>query len=148
MINAETACRIQEAVDLKKPFIDKDMTVGGKLMGNDAEQMIQVFLDVPIGTPVADMFEKAGGCENHGIAKDCGELGLWADHLPEHASHGRTSLSRRQADFLPASAFRKVRKKSDCWYVPAVQIKCGWNSLQKVLVPRWWASSIANRHWK
>lgn len=74
VINAETACRIQEAVDLKKPFIDKDMTVGGKLMGNNTEQMIQVFLDVPIGTPVADMFEKAGGCENHGIAKDCGEL--------------------------------------------------------------------------
>lgn len=61
VINAETACRIQEAVDLKKPFIDKDMTVAGKIAENEQDKLIQVFLDVPLGTSVSDMFQKAGG---------------------------------------------------------------------------------------
>ncbi len=67
VINAETACRIQEAVDLKKPFIDKNMTVAGKIKGND--DLIQVFFDVPLGISVKSMFEKAGGLSN-----DYGEL--------------------------------------------------------------------------
>ena len=36
--NAETACRIQEAVDEHKPFIDKDMTVAGKIAGNEQDR--------------------------------------------------------------------------------------------------------------
>ena len=58
--NAETVCRIQEAVDEHKPFIDKDMTVAGKIAGNEQDKLIQVFLDVPLGTKVSAMFEKAG----------------------------------------------------------------------------------------
>lgn len=69
VINAETACRIQEAVDLKKPFIDKDMTIAGKIAGNEQDKLIQVFFDVPLGTKVSDMFQKAGG-----IADGYGEL--------------------------------------------------------------------------
>ncbi len=67
VINAETTCRIQEAVDLKKPLIDKNMTVAGKLKGN--ENLIQVFFDVPLGISVGEMFEKAGG-----LAEGYGEL--------------------------------------------------------------------------
>lgn len=67
VINAETACRIQEAVDLKKPLIDKNMTVAGKL--KDDTQLIQVFFDVPLGISVGSMIEKAGG-----LSKDYGEL--------------------------------------------------------------------------
>ena len=63
VINAETACRIQEAVDDKKPFIDKDLTVAGKIAGNSKECLIQTFLDVPLGTTVAEMFRAAGGIE-------------------------------------------------------------------------------------
>lgn len=69
VINAETACRIKEAVDDKKPFIDKDITVGGKIAGNAQDKLIQVFLDVPLGTKVKSMFEKAGG-----VADTYGEL--------------------------------------------------------------------------
>ena len=57
VINAESVCRIQEAVDLKKPLIDKDMTVAGKING----ELIQVFHDVPLGISVRAMIEKAGG---------------------------------------------------------------------------------------
>lgn len=67
VLNAETICRIQEAVDLKKPLIDKDLTVGGKIHGN--QNLIQVFQDVPLGTSVADVFEMAGG-----VAEEYGEL--------------------------------------------------------------------------
>lgn len=65
VINTETAYRIYEAVEQRKPFIDKDITVAGKLKGD----LIQVFEDVPIGTGVGSLLEKAGGC-----AADYGEL--------------------------------------------------------------------------
>lgn len=67
VINAETVCRIQEAVDRKKPLIDKNLTVAGKLKGN--ENLIQVFFDVPLGCSVEEVFERAGG-----LAGEYGEL--------------------------------------------------------------------------
>lgn len=69
IINAETACRIEEAVDHKKPFIDKDLTVGGKIKGNEQDKLIQVFLNVPLGISVERMFAQAGGA-----AEGYGEL--------------------------------------------------------------------------
>lgn len=67
VINAETAFRIREAVEERKPLIDKDLTVAGKLKGNDV--LIHPLFNVPIGISVADVFEMAGG-----ISPDCGEL--------------------------------------------------------------------------
>lgn len=67
VINAETACRIWEAVDLKKPLIDKDLTVAGKIRGN--QNLIQIFEDVPLGIGVSEVFEQAGG-----LAEGYGEL--------------------------------------------------------------------------
>jgi len=58
VINVETIYRIYEAVDEKKPLIDKDITVAGKLKGD----LVQVFEDVPIGTKVGSLIEKSGGC--------------------------------------------------------------------------------------
>ncbi|MBV4418442.1 proline reductase-associated electron transfer protein PrdC [Clostridium tyrobutyricum] len=58
VINVETVYKIYEAVDERKPFIDKDVTVAGKLKGD----LIQVFEDVPIGTKVGSLIEEAGGC--------------------------------------------------------------------------------------
>ncbi|MGN0778029.1 MAG: proline reductase-associated electron transfer protein PrdC [Aristaeellaceae bacterium] len=59
VVNAETVCRVQEAVDLRKPLIDKDITVAGKLAGN--ENLNQVFRDVPLGISVGVLFDRAGG---------------------------------------------------------------------------------------
>lgn len=69
VINAETLCRVQEAVDMKKPLLDKDMTVAGKIKGNEQTKLIQTFFDVPLGMSVEDIFEKAGG-----IADGYGEI--------------------------------------------------------------------------
>lgn len=66
VINAETLLRIYEAVELKKPLIDKDMTVAGKLK-EDAS--IHILKDVPIGMKVSDVLAKVGG-----IGPSYGEL--------------------------------------------------------------------------
>ena len=66
VINAETLLRIYEAVELKKPLIDKDMTVAGKLK-EDAS--IHILKDVPLGMKVSDVLSKAGG-----IGPEYGEL--------------------------------------------------------------------------
>lgn len=58
VINAETAYRMEEAVNKRKPLIDKDMTVAGKLNDNASSH---VFLDVPIGRTVHEVFQMAGG---------------------------------------------------------------------------------------
>lgn len=66
VINSETVFRIREAVEEKKPLIDKDMTVAGKLKENAS---IHVLMDVPLGTSVANVLEMAGG-----LGKEYGEL--------------------------------------------------------------------------
>jgi len=65
VINAETLCRIAEAVDERKPSISKDLTVAGRLNGNN----IQRFYDVPTGTSAEEMLRRAGG-----LAAECGEV--------------------------------------------------------------------------
>ena len=66
VINAETVFRIREAVEEKKPLIDKDMTVAGKLKENAS---IHVLIDVPIGMKVSEILKKAGG-----LGPEYGEL--------------------------------------------------------------------------
>lgn len=66
VINSETVFRIREAVEEKKPLLDKDMTVAGKLKENAS---IHVLMDVPLGTSVANVLEMAGG-----LGKEYGEL--------------------------------------------------------------------------
>ncbi len=65
IINVETLQRMAEAVDAKKPLIDKDLTVAGKLNGPE----VQIFHDMPLGMVVSDVLERAGG-----LGKEYGEL--------------------------------------------------------------------------
>ena len=58
--NVESVLRVAEAVEDCKPCFSKNMTVIGKLNGGNAPH---VFMDVPIGTSVGDLIEKAGGIE-------------------------------------------------------------------------------------
>lgn len=60
VINCETLLRIAEAIELKKPCYSKNMTVIGKLNGGNEPH---VYMDVPVGTSVGDMIEKAGGID-------------------------------------------------------------------------------------
>lgn len=65
VINSESLCRVEEAVDQKKPLIDKDVTVAGKINGD----LIQIFHNVRLGTPVHTMIERAGG-----LGEEYGEI--------------------------------------------------------------------------
>ncbi len=56
--NVETLKRIYEAVELKKPFIDKDFTVSGRIHHEDG---LRVYLDEPIGRVVKDYIDDCGG---------------------------------------------------------------------------------------
>jgi len=58
IFNAETALRIREAIVEKKPLIDKDITVAGKLKENAS---IRIIKNVPVGKKVSGVFEQAGG---------------------------------------------------------------------------------------
>jgi len=62
--NLETAKNIALAVEDRKPVIDKDVTVGGRVR-NAHNGM--VFMDVPLGYPIKKLIEAAGGyVEPHG----------------------------------------------------------------------------------
>ena len=59
-MDVETACRVAEAIDEKRPCISKNLTVRGKLNGGNAAH---VYMDVPIGVSVGELIEKAGGID-------------------------------------------------------------------------------------
>lgn len=60
VINSETCSRVAEAIDECKPCYSKNVTVRGKLVGGNEEH---VFMDVPVGTSVGDLIERAGGID-------------------------------------------------------------------------------------
>ncbi|MCC3866032.1 proline reductase-associated electron transfer protein PrdC [Terrisporobacter petrolearius] len=60
VINVETLQRVAEAIELKKPCFSKNVTVVGKLKGGIEPH---VFMDVPVGTSVKELIERAGGID-------------------------------------------------------------------------------------
>lgn len=66
VINVETAARVAEAIDERKPCFEKNLTVIGKLNGGEEPH---VFKNVPVGTSVGTLIAQAGG-----IRGDYGEI--------------------------------------------------------------------------
>ncbi|MEF9941614.1 MAG: proline reductase-associated electron transfer protein PrdC [Lachnospiraceae bacterium] len=60
VLNSETISRITEAIEDRKPCFSKNVTVRGKIVGGNEEH---VFMDVPVGTSVGDLIERAGGID-------------------------------------------------------------------------------------
>ena len=58
VVNLETAAKVAEAVDERKPCFTKNLTVRGKINGGNEAH---VFMDVPVGTSVGELIERAGG---------------------------------------------------------------------------------------
>ncbi len=75
--NVETIKRVVEAIDNRKPFITKDITVGGRVKG--AENKGRVFMDVPIGMPIINFIEQCGG-----YVKPYGEIVLGGPFTGRH----------------------------------------------------------------
>lgn len=60
VINVETLARITEAIEERKPCFSKNLTVIGKLNGGNEPH---IFKDVPVGTSVSELIERAGGID-------------------------------------------------------------------------------------
>lgn len=60
VLNAETLSNITMAVEERKPVIDKDITVIGKLKSGKEPN---VFFDVPVGSSVKNLIEQCGGID-------------------------------------------------------------------------------------
>lgn len=60
VLNAETLSNITRAVEDRKPVIDKDITVIGKIKGGNKPHILS---QVPIGTPIVDLIEDCGGID-------------------------------------------------------------------------------------
>lgn len=60
VINVETLARVTEAIEERKPCFSKNLTVIGKLNGGNEPH---VFIDVPVGTSVSELIERAGGID-------------------------------------------------------------------------------------
>ena len=60
VLNVETIKRIVEAIELRKPVISKDFTIGGRLVGTQGGSN-RIYLDQPIGTPIKDYIDECGG---------------------------------------------------------------------------------------
>ncbi|MEG0228033.1 MAG: proline reductase-associated electron transfer protein PrdC, partial [Lachnospiraceae bacterium] len=60
VVNVETILRVAEAIELRKPCFSKNLTVIGKLNGGNEPH---IFMDVPVGTSVGELIERAGGIE-------------------------------------------------------------------------------------
>lgn len=90
VINCESVYRLREVVEDKKPLIDKDMTVAGKLKENGT---IHTLFDVPIGIKVANVIDKVGG-----LGDEYGELIMGGPFTGK-----RTSLEMQVANLIPSS---------------------------------------------
>ena len=60
VLNTETLGNISMAVEERKPVIDKDVTIGGKLKNNKTGK---VMFQVPVGTPIKSLIEECGGID-------------------------------------------------------------------------------------
>lgn len=60
VMNGETLENLAHAIDDLKPVIDKDVSIAGKLKSG---KETQVFYNVPLGTKVKDLVERAGGID-------------------------------------------------------------------------------------
>lgn len=56
--NVETIKNVVQAIELRKPVIDKDLTVAGRVAG---ARKGKVYLDLPLGYPVKKYIDQAGG---------------------------------------------------------------------------------------
>lgn len=105
VINAETVVRVKQAVDDKKPLIDKDITIAGKIRGNSQDKLIQTFLDMPLGKSVENAFEMAGG-----TADTYGEL-IMGGPFTGKRTDGKAPIVKTTGGLIAAECFPKGPEK-------------------------------------
>lgn len=98
--NIETIKRVAEAIDFKKPFIDKDVTVAGRVKDGTT-----VLRNVPIGTPVGELIQAAGGYEH-----PHGEIVIGGP-MTGQTGNEQSSVTKTTGGVLVAMPFPQTKKK-------------------------------------
>lgn len=107
--NTETIKRVAEAIELRKPFIDKDITLDGRI-----KERSTVFENVPIGFPAKKFIDAAGGYINpHG---DITVGGPFTGHTGKES----TPVTKTTGAFLVAMPYPQVHKK-----IGLLECECG-----------------------
>ena len=102
VVNVETVYRIYEAIALKKPLIDKDITIAGKLKDSGK---IEVKLDLPLGMQFGDIFTLVGG-----IGSEYGEIVEGGPYMGKRTQLDRF-LSKTTGGLIAAETFWKGPEK-------------------------------------
>jgi len=103
--NVETVKRVREAIELRKPVITKDITVGGRLGGTYGGSP-QVFLEQPIGTPIAYYIDKCGG-----YIAPVGEIVLGGPFTGERGHESSSFITKTTGGIFVAMPFPAAQKK-------------------------------------
>lgn len=121
VVNVETVKHIFEAITLRKPFITKDVTLGGRIVGAENEGI--VFMDVPIGTPVQTLIDTCGG-----VIQPCGEIVLGG---PFTGTHGEpdSPVTKTLGGILVSMPFPQETKK---FGIIACECGAGENRLKEI----------------
>lgn len=98
--NVETLKHIVEAIEDHKPFIDKDVTVSGRVKNES-----HVFVNVPIGLPVKVLIDEAGGyIEPHGEIVIGGPM-------TGHSGEESTPITKTTGGILVAMPYPQEHRK-------------------------------------
>ncbi|MBB6218410.1 proline reductase-associated electron transfer protein PrdC [Anaerosolibacter carboniphilus] len=100
--NVETLKHIVNAIELRKPYITKDITVAGRVQN---AKKGKVFLDVPLGEPVGKYIDQCGG-----YVKPYGEITLGG---PFTGAAGRedSPVTKTLGGILVAMPFPQEKRK-------------------------------------
>ncbi|APX72190.1 proline reductase-associated electron transfer protein PrdC [Companilactobacillus allii] len=98
--NVETVKRVAEAIELRKPFIDKDITLDGRI-----KEISTVFENIPIGLSAKHFIDASGGYVNpHG---DITVGGPFTGHTGDES----TPVTKTTGGFIVAMPYPVVHKK-------------------------------------
>ena len=104
VIKSETACRITDAVELKKPVITKDITLGGRI---HESKLVQIFLEVPIGTSVKTLLEEA---REGGQLQEYGEI-IMGGPFTGKSCREETPLTKTSGGIILTMPFIQERRE-------------------------------------
>ena len=98
--NVETIKRVVEAIEERKPVIEKDFTVAGRLQSEPT-----VFLDQPLGLPVSHYLQKCGG-----YVKPYGEIVIGGPFTGKRASSTAPTAKTTSGIFVAMPFPQEPRK--------------------------------------
>jgi proline reductase-associated electron transfer protein PrdC len=106
VLNVETAARIADAAEHRKPVMSKDLTLAGQYCGAAFRDRNSVpLMDVPLGLPVSALIEHAGG-----LSQDFGEL-LGGGPFTGKAVLPATPVTKTMGGLAATMPFLRVNEK-------------------------------------